>query len=151
MNWNLDDYFVEIEGKFAARRGRSVTISPQDWILIEGWQHQGIPLHVVLAAIDEVFDRQKDDHLNRRRFYSINSLSYCREAVEKRFAAWSENRVGAHEPEQLALISADEEDREIDRLEFWLNTNNLYEEYLTAEFKRVKEIARQFAEQNEKL
>lgn len=134
MNWNLDDYFVEIEGKFAARRGRATTISPQDWILIECWQHQGIPLAVVLGAIDEVFDQ----NAAQAKPVKINSLSYCQQAVEQRFAAWSENRIGAHDTEQLAPISGD------DDFENWLIVNGLFSEYLTADFNRVKEIADQF-------
>jgi len=65
-------------------------LSPLDWALIESWQERQIPLHVVLRAIEsvfDVFDRSKSVR-------TIKGLMYCREEVEAQFAEWSERQVG---------------------------------------------------------
>ena len=94
--WKLNyfNYFTEIEDAFIRRRGRHLLLSPLDWALMEGWQERGVPLHVVLRAIETVFDGfEKQPNQNR----SIKSLFYCREEVEAQFAEWSAAQVGAHE------------------------------------------------------
>ena len=53
-----------------------------------------MPLHVVLRAIETVFDGfEKQPNQNR----TIKSLFYCREEVEAQFAEWSAAQVGAHD------------------------------------------------------
>jgi hypothetical protein len=90
---NYYNYFTEIEDAFIRRRGKNLLLSPLDWALIEGWQERGIPLHVVLRAIETVFDGfDKQPNQNR----TIKSLFYCREEVEAQFAEWSAAQVGGH-------------------------------------------------------
>src|SRR5690606_965129 len=65
-------------------------LSPLDWALIENWQARSIPLHVVLRAIESVFDVFDRSPSVR----TIKSLMYCREEVEAQFAEWSDRQVG---------------------------------------------------------
>ena len=90
---NYYNYFTEIEDAFIRRRGKHLLLSPLDWALMEGWQDRGIPLHIVLRAIESVFDAfDKQPNQNR----SIKSLFYCREEVEAQFAEWTAAQVGSH-------------------------------------------------------
>ena len=91
---NNYNYFSDIESAFVRRRGKNLLLSPVDWALIESWEEQGIPLRIVLATIDELFDQVEADP---KRIGSIRTLSYCKDAVEARFASWKESRVGAAE------------------------------------------------------
>lgn len=90
---NYYNYFTEIEDAFVRRRGKHLLLSPLDWALIEGWQDRGIPLHIVLRAIETVFD-SFDKQQNQSR--TIKSLFYCREEVEAQFAEWTAAQVGSH-------------------------------------------------------
>jgi len=90
---NYYNYFTEIEDAFIRRRGKHLLLSPLDWALIEGWQDRGIPLHIVIRAIETVFDGfDKQPNQNR----TIKSLFYCREEVEAQFAEWTAAQVGSH-------------------------------------------------------
>ncbi|MCU1349713.1 MAG: hypothetical protein JWO56_2743 [Acidobacteria bacterium] len=75
----VPDYFLEIEGHFAQRRGTPFIVSPKDWSLMKGWAEAGIPLPVVIEAIDLVFERNETS--GRKKV--ISSLSYCRHAVKE--------------------------------------------------------------------
>jgi hypothetical protein len=68
------NYFTEIENFYQSRRETFTLISSLDWVLIENWKEQGVPLETVLKGIDLAFSRSK------RR---INSLAYCIRAVEE--------------------------------------------------------------------
>ena len=90
---NYFNYFTEIEDAFIRRRGKHLLLSPLDWALMEGWQDRGIPLHIVIRAIETVFDGfDKQPNQNR----TIKSLFYCREEVEAQFAEWTAAHVGGH-------------------------------------------------------
>lgn len=66
-------------------------LSPLDWALIESWQERGVPLKIVLRAIENVFDGvDKNPHRQR----TIKSLTYCREEIETQYAEWLESQVG---------------------------------------------------------
>ena len=80
-----DDYFLEIEAHFAMRRNTPFILSAKDWALMQRWHHEGIPLPVVIEAIDNVFE--KNESSGRRKV--ISSLSYCRHAVKE---LWDERR-----------------------------------------------------------
>lgn len=101
-----DTYFIEIEGHFAQRRGTPFILSAKDWILMKKWREDGIPLPVVIEAIDTVFTNNETS--GRRKV--ISSLSYCRHAVKE---IWNDRRelyAGAHdvlpEADPLALLGA---------------------------------------------
>jgi len=80
-----DEYFVEIEAHFAARRGTPFILNAKDWALMRKWRDDGIPLPVVIEAIDSVFE--KNETSGRRKI--ISSLSYCRHAVKE---TWNDRR-----------------------------------------------------------
>ena len=99
-----DTYFVDIEGHFAQRRGTPFILSAKDWVLMKKWRDDGIPLPVVIEAIDSVFENNETS--GRKKV--ISSLSYCRHAVKE---IWDERRelyAGAHdvlpEADPLALL-----------------------------------------------
>jgi len=90
---NYFSYFSEIEDTFIRRRGKHLMLSPIDWALIESWKERGVPLHVVLRAIEHAFD----SHEAKKRKRSVKTLLYCQEEVEAQYAEWLETRVGGHE------------------------------------------------------
>ena len=107
---NYYNYYTEIEETFVRRRGKGLLLSPLDWAMIEDWQERGIPLHVVLRAIESVFDSFEKNPRTR----SIKSLMYCREEVEARFTEWNRSQAGQHteEGESDAKEDADDLTRE---------------------------------------
>ena len=88
---NYFNYFSEIEELFIRRRGRNLLLSPLDWALIETWQERKIPLHIILRAIEKVFDAVDRQPAKKR---TVKSLLYCREEIEAQHAAWLEMQVG---------------------------------------------------------
>ncbi|HYS52937.1 MAG TPA: hypothetical protein VER58_04105 [Thermoanaerobaculia bacterium] len=85
-----DDYFLEIEAHFAFRRQTPFILSAKDWALMQRWRGEGIPLPIVIEAIDTVFD--KNETSGRRKV--ISSLSYCRHAVKELWDARRDLYVG---------------------------------------------------------
>jgi hypothetical protein len=85
-----DDYFLEIEAHFAHRRGTPFILSGKDWALMQRWRDEGIPLPIVIEAIDSVFE--KNETSGRRKV--ISSLSYCRHAVKELWDARRDLYVG---------------------------------------------------------
>ena len=88
---NYYNYFTEIEDTFVRRRGKNLLLSPLDWAMIDGWQDRGIPLHVVIRAIESVFDAFDKKPAQPR---AIKSLFYCREEVEAQFVEWLASQAG---------------------------------------------------------
>src|SRR2546425_1568489 len=85
-----DEYFLEIEAHFAFRRQTPFILSAKDWVLMQRWRAEGIPLPIVIEAIDTVFD--KNETSGRRKV--ISSLSYCRHAVKELWDARRDLYVG---------------------------------------------------------
>lgn len=77
------DYFTEIEAHFARRRGTPFVLSAKDWALMQEWNAAGIPLPIVIEAIDSVFDKKE------AKGQKVNGLRYCRHAVKE---LWDERR-----------------------------------------------------------
>jgi len=71
---NYFNYFTEIERFYQSKRESFTLLSALDWVLIEGWKEQGIPLELVLKGMDRAFSRAKR---------KINSLAYCARAIEE--------------------------------------------------------------------
>jgi hypothetical protein len=88
---NYFNYFTEIEDAFVRRRGKHLFLSPMDWALMETWQQQGIPLHIVLRGVEKSFDSYE----SRPRKRTVKTLLYCQEEVEAQYAEWVETRLGA--------------------------------------------------------
>ncbi len=97
---NYYNYFTEIEETFVRRRGKNLLLSPLDWALIETWQERKVPLHIVIRAIETVFDTWDKQPYRRR---SVKSLAYCREEIEAQFDEWLETRVGSESVESEEL------------------------------------------------
>lgn len=90
---NYFSYFSEIEDTFIRRRGKHLMLSPMDWALIEGWKERGLPLHVVVRAIEHAFD----SHDSKKQRRTVKTLLYCQEEVEAQYAEWLQSRVGSNE------------------------------------------------------
>lgn len=86
-----DEYFLEIESHFAHRRGTPFVFSARDWSLIREWKESGIPLSIVIEAIDQCFDKR--EQAPRRR--TISSLSFCKHAVRDLWAERRDLQVGS--------------------------------------------------------
>lgn len=80
-----DDYFLDIESHFTSRRGTPFLFSGKDWALMKSWKDDGIPLAVIVEAIDQCFEKKETG--GRKRV--ISSLRYCRHAVKE---IWEERR-----------------------------------------------------------
>jgi biotin-(acetyl-CoA carboxylase) ligase len=87
-----DSYYARVESHFVARRGSPLFISPSEWQWVMRWEQLGIPLEIVQAGIDRVFERPRTSLKPRR-------LSYCRQAVEAAFRRHKEASVGARGPD----------------------------------------------------
>jgi hypothetical protein len=87
---NYYNYYTEIEEAFVRRRGKNLLLSPLDWALIESWQQRGIPLHVALRAIENVFDGFDKSPKPR----TIKGLLYCREEIEAQYEEWQRSQTG---------------------------------------------------------
>lgn len=91
---NYFNYFTEVEDAFVRRRGAHMLVSPLDWALIESWKEIGVPLHIVLRAIERAFDGwEARPHRHRR----VNSIFYCQQEVESCYAEYRQAMVGAAE------------------------------------------------------
>jgi hypothetical protein len=89
---NYFNYFTEVEEEFVRRRGKPLLVSPMDWALIESWKTAGIPLNVVLRAINSAFDAYD---ARTRKFRKVNSIFYCQQEVESTYAEYQLSQVGA--------------------------------------------------------
>lgn len=126
------EYFMEIEAHFAARRGTPFILSAKDWSLMKEWRDSGIPLPVVIEAIDSVFE--KNEASGRRRV--ISSLSYCRHAIKE---IW-------HERRELVVgeASTTPESAPVEALELLAAELELVPESIAASFvPRLRELARE--------
>ena len=47
---NYFNYFTEIENFYQVKRESFTLVSSLDWVLIESWKEQGIPLEIVLKG-----------------------------------------------------------------------------------------------------
>jgi len=71
---NYFNYFTEIEEFFFNKRNtHKARFSSLDWVLLESWKEQGVPMEAVLKGIERAFERKK----------KINSLAYCVRFVEE--------------------------------------------------------------------
>lgn len=100
---NYFNYFTEIEETFIRRRGRSLFLSPIDWAMMEDWKQRGVPLHVVIRAIETVFDGYDKNPGPR----TIKSLLYCREEIEAQFIEWSAMQAGRPENDGSSAPNVD--------------------------------------------
>jgi hypothetical protein len=83
------EYFTEIESHFSDRRGTPFVLNAKDWALMNEWANEGIPLAIVIEAIDAVFDRRDAESKK------VNGLSFCRYAVKELWKERKELQIGA--------------------------------------------------------
>ncbi len=93
---NYFNYFTEIERYYQSKRESFTLLSTLDWVLIETWKDQGIPLDAVLKGMDRAFSRAKR---------KISSLAYCAKAVAEVVKEQKDMRIGTPD---LPEFSADE-------------------------------------------
>jgi len=86
------NYVTEVANTFIKRRGTVLFLSPLDQQMILDWQTEGIPLHIVCRAIDDVFNYR--DQLPKKKRRAVRTISYCAEEVEAAFSEWCEMQVG---------------------------------------------------------
>lgn len=108
---NYYNYFTEIEDTFVRRRGKHLFLSPLDWALIDGWKERGIPLHIVIRAVESVFDVFDRQPAGTR---TIKSLLYCREEIESQYLDWLNSRVGAAGEDEATQFPRDQIEQHID-------------------------------------
>lgn len=115
---NYFNYFTEIEQFYQSKRESFTLLSTLDWVLIENWKDQGVPLEVVLKGIDRAFS-----HARRK----INSLAYCIRAIEEVIEEQKETRTDRPE---LPQIPAEEITRYLSDLAARIDaTSNAFPEF----------------------
>jgi hypothetical protein len=91
-----DLYAAAIDQHLRSRRGTALGLSASDWSAVEGWWSRGVPLWIITAAIDEVFERSQAGALISR------GLRYCAPIIEERYRTHLRSLVpGAPEPAPL--------------------------------------------------
>lgn len=88
-----DDYFLEIEAHFARRRGTPFVVNAKDWALMQSWAAEGVPLAIVIEAIDSVFDKNE----TQARKKTVNGLQYCRHAIKELWHDRKQLHIGSHD------------------------------------------------------
>jgi hypothetical protein len=126
----MSDYFTEIEAHFSARRGTPFLLNAKDWALMKKWHDDGVPLPVVIEAIDTVFEKAAE----RKKI--VNSIHYCKHAVKE---LWDERRElavgeGSTTPEESPAAGLDILASELDA-----SPNAVIRGYAS----RVRELARE--------
>ena len=87
-------YIEEVENYFCRKKGKSLILSPKDWILIKKWFIDEIPLPLILQGIDITFANNP----NPKR---INSISYCEPEILSLWELHKENMIGSIRKEDL--------------------------------------------------
>jgi hypothetical protein len=86
------EYVSEVEARIAELRGAPLVLSTRDWERVRGWRRQGIPLPVVLRALDDALRPGSEEEYPER--LPPRSLAYCERAVQQRWKAKREAWVG---------------------------------------------------------
>ncbi len=142
---NYYNYFTEIEETFVRRRGKHLLLSPIDWAMIEGWQDRRIPLHIVIRAIESVFDGFEKNPRPR----AIKGLLYCKEEVEAQFLEWATMQAGKASQEPAA--SGEDAPDVVGHIENVIETLSRHEnpdlrEDIERGIARMKELAENYSD-----
>ena len=81
-------YARAIEEALARARGRPAVLSPRDWARVADWCARGVPLPVVLEALEAAAARA------RRRGTEVRGLALVAPAVEESWQAVARGRIG---------------------------------------------------------
>lgn len=79
-------YLAEVERAFVHHAGRGLLLSPMDRERVAGWARAGIPAAVVIAGIEQAFDRSDVPR--------VRGLGFAAPAIESRIKAWRHAQVG---------------------------------------------------------
>jgi hypothetical protein len=101
----LRSYVRAVETRFCRHRGTPRIVSPREFSLMLEWFERGIPVSVVVRALDEAFASAGPD--------GIGSLSYLRAPVDRSFRRYREARLGEAEPGGPVVAITLEEAREM--------------------------------------
>ena len=82
------EYLRDIEERFVALRGRGMLLSPRDLALVRRWHREGVPLRIVLRALEEGVSAFIDR--NAAGMPLPSSLAYFESAVDKAALLWRE-------------------------------------------------------------
>ncbi len=96
-------YLAEVERAFVQHAGRGLFLSPMDRQRVAGWARAGIPAAVVVAGIEQAFDRPDVPR--------VRGLGYAAPAIEERIKAWQHAQIGRRresaEPSQAMQAALD--------------------------------------------
>jgi len=84
-------YVARIEERFQGLRGAPLFLSPEDFQRALRWREMGIPLFLVLDAMEQVFRRAAETKPRR----APRTLAYCEPAVLEAHAFHRERMLGA--------------------------------------------------------
>ncbi len=150
LSINYFNYFTEIEETFIRRRAKNLFLSPLDWALMETWQERGIPLHIVIRAVEQVFDNFDKNPGPR----TIKGLMFCREEVEAQYEEWLKAQAGKPtETSESALFNVVEIQDHLHGLaaSLRLNKNPALAEDIERASVRLLEIAGNVNDNSEQL
>ena len=131
----MTEYFTDIEHHFATKRGTPFVLSAKDWHLMKRWHDDGIPLPVIIEAIDTVFE--KNETSGRKKV--ISSLSYCKHAVKELWDERKELAVG-----EEAGTPEESPDAALEALAVELESNDVVRPFAARvrELERLKSVPR---------
>jgi len=119
---------------------------------MEVWQDSGVPLHIVIRAVEQVFD-SFDKNPGPR---SIKGLMFCREEVEAQYEEWLKAQAGKGSEDAVAATSAFSNDEIRDHLRglasaLKLNSNPTLSEDIDRACVRLGELAEKINENLEQV
>lgn len=79
-------YLAEVERAFVQHAGRGLILSPMDRERVAGWARAGVPAAVIVAGIEQAFDRPDPPR--------VRGLGFAAPAIEQRIKAWRHAQVG---------------------------------------------------------
>lgn len=79
-------YLAEVERAFVNHAGRGLILSPMDRDRVAGWARAGVPAAVLVAGIEQAFDRSDTPR--------VRGLGFAAAAIEDRIKAWRHAQTG---------------------------------------------------------
>ncbi len=92
-------FYRAVEDHYAALCRAPYLILPKDFALLRAWYRQGAPLAAVLAGLDEVFERFREEGEEEPVF----PLSYCRRLINGHVRRLAAVRVGSETPAEAEV------------------------------------------------
>lgn len=104
MDAERASYLKAVEAAFLALRGRGFILSPRDVALVDGWRTRGVPVRVVVAALDDAVTQ----FLGRRPpgVTVPSTLTYFENQINQAAATWRERTLAWEAPAQAPAGTA---------------------------------------------